>query len=147
MLPRLYLLIVLCLSPVLVLAEAAGESVDNADTPVNAADELRPEREKEVEKAIFKPSLEGKIYGSIRLHYRSTDQGSIFGDAGSHLGADGVFQSRAYMDFLPETWNVEPFNLSVQLQSGQPIPRLEGVKYQNAIGLSTVLELSVLVPT
>jgi predicted porin len=37
---------------------------------------------------------------------------------------------------------VEPFNLNVQLQSGQPIPRVEGVRYQNAIGLSTVLELS-----
>ena len=311
MLPRLYLLIVLYLSPVLAWAEAAGDAVDNADTPVNVADqpaaeqeetrrqvasegedpqaqttierqekaeelaeqedekkqapvdgarlekareavlaeedEPRSEREKKVEKAIFKPSLEGKIYGSIRLHYRSTDQGSIFGDAGSRLGAeggwrtrpdawlyarieagfnvldeldqllspggssgegeqgdsvftrlysigietpglvasvgknwstyyrvanftdrfdsagsdgvgtfnastdggatgtgraDGVFQSRAYMDFLPESWNVEPFNLNVQLQSGQPIPRVEGVKYQNAIGLSTVLELS-----
>jgi predicted porin len=311
MLPRLHLFIVFCLSPVLALAEVAGDAADKVDMPVNAAkrleqeqqetrrqvvsegedpqaqttierqveaeeqiqqeyekkeapvdgeqlekvreavqaeeDEPRPEREKEVQKVVFKPSLEGKIYGSIRLHYRSTDQGSIFGDAGSRLGAeggwrtrpdawlyarieagfnvldeldqllspggssgegeqgdsvfprlytigietpslvasigknwstyyrvanftdrfdsagsdglgtfnantdggatgtgraDGVFQSRAYMDFLPETWNVEPFNLNVQLQSGQPIPGVEGVKYQNAIGLSTVLELS-----
>ena len=229
-------------------APVAEEQLDKVREAVQAEeDEPRPEREKEVQKVVFEPALEGKIYGSIRLHYRSTDQGSIFGDAGSRLGAeggwrtrpdawlyarieagfnvldeldqllspggssgegeqgdsvfprlytigietpalvasigknwstyyrvanftdrfdsagsdalgtfnantdggatgtgraDGVFQSRAYMDFLPETWNVEPFNLNVQLQSGQPIPRVEGVKYQNAIGLSTVLELS-----
>ena len=61
-------------------------------------DEPRPEREKEVQKVVFEPALEGKIYGSIRLHYRSTDQGSIFGDAGSRLGAEGGWRTR------PDAW-------------------------------------------
>jgi len=56
--------------------------------------------------------------------------------------ADGVLQTRAFIDFLPETWKVKPFNLNIQLQSDQPIPRVDGVNYQNAIGLSAVLESS-----
>ena len=44
MLPRLYLLIVFCLSPVPALAEADGDFVDNTDTPVNAANQLEEEQ-------------------------------------------------------------------------------------------------------
>jgi predicted porin len=46
------------------------------------------------------------------------------------------------MDFLPVTWDVKPFNLNVQLQNGQPVPRVDGVHYQNAIGLSAVFEMT-----
>ncbi len=207
--------------------------------------EPRFEREDEVTKPVVKEPFKGDIYGSIRLHYRTTDAGSIFGDAGSRIGAEAewnarpdawvyaraeagfnlldeidqflspggssgegergdsvfarlysvgvetpvlsasygkswstyyrianftdrfdsagssavgtfnantdggatgtgrannVLQTRAYIDFLPETWKVKPFNLNIQLQSDQPIPRVDGVNYQNAIGLSAVLE-------
>ena len=44
MLPRLYLLIVFCLSPVPALAEVDGDFVDNTDTPVNAANQLEEEQ-------------------------------------------------------------------------------------------------------
>ena len=322
MLPRLHLLIVLCLSPLTALAEAADVSVvesagpavvsppsgqpaeeqeetrqrvmseeedpqvqksfdrreeaeeyeqqqqaqereqavetqpDAADTAASkkARDEVRSEEQEPriepMEKTldgIVEDPLDGKIYGSIRLHYRATDQGTILGDAGSRIGVEGewrtrpdawmyiraeagfnvldeldaflspggsggeseqgdsvfprlytlgietqqfvasfgktwstyyrianftdrfdsagssgvgtfnantdggatgtgradqVFQTRAFMDFLPVTWDVEPFNLNIQLQNGQPIPRVEGVNYQNAIGLSAVFESS-----
>jgi len=203
------------------------------------------EREQEVKKPVVEEPLKGDVYGSIRLHYRTTDAGSIIGDAGSRIGAegewratedtwvyarveagfnlldeidqllspgggagegsqgdsifarlysvgiatpvvvadfgkswssyykisnftdrfdsvgssavgtfnantdggatgtgraDGVLQTRAYIDFLPEAWKVKPFNLNIQLQSDQPIPRVDGENYQNAIGLSAVLE-------
>jgi len=203
------------------------------------------DREQVVKKPVVKEPLKGDIYGSIRLHYRSIDAGSIFGDAGSRIGAegewrttpdtwvyarveagfnlldeldtlltpgggagegdqgesvfarlytvgietpvvvagfgknwssyykisnftdrfdsvgssavgtfnadtdggatgtgraDGVLQTRAYIDFLPEAWKVKPFNLNIQLQSDQPIPGVDGENYQNALGLSAVME-------
>jgi hypothetical protein len=217
------------------------------ETVRSEEEEPRIEAREDILDGIVEDPLSGKIYGSIRLHYRATDQGSIFGDAGSRVGAEGewrtrpdawmyvrleagfnlldeldtlvspggsagesqqgdsvfprlytvgietqqfvasfgknwstyyrvanytdrfdstgssavgtfnantdggatgtgradqVFQTRAYMDFLPVTWDVEPFNLNVQLQNGQPIPRVEGKYYQNAIGLSAVFESS-----
>lgn len=54
--------------------------------------------------------------------------------------ADSVLQTLAYIDFMPEKWKVNPFNLNIQLQSGQPIPGVEGVNYQYAFGLSAVLD-------
>lgn len=209
--------------------------------------EPRIEAREDILDGIVEDPLSGKIYGSIRLHYRAADPGSIFGDAGSRIGAEGewrtrpdawmyvrleagfnlldeldvllspggsggeseqgdsvfprlytlgietpqfvasygknwstyyrvanftdrfdstgssavgtfnantdggatgtgradrVFQTRAFMDFLPVTWDVQPFNLNVQLQNGQPVPRVEGVNYSNAIGLSAVFELT-----
>ena len=217
------------------------------ETVRSEEEEPRIETREDILDGIVEDPLSGKIYGSIRLHYRATDQGSIYGDAGSRIGAEGewrtrpdawmyvrleagfnlldeldtllspgggagesqqgdsvfprlytvgietqqfvasfgknwstyyrvanftdrfdstgsaavgtfnantdggatgtgradqVFQTRAYMDFLPVTWDVEPFNLNVQLQNGQPIPRVEGKYYQNAIGLSAVFESS-----
>jgi len=306
MLPRLYLLIGLCLSPFVALAEAADGDVEQqvtleqeearrtvlseeedpqaqqsserredvedfvqqkleqeidaetppvaaqAGTPGKARGEVRSEEEEpriepieDVLDGVVEDPLNGKIYGSVRLHYRATDAGSIIGDSGSRFGvegewrtrpdawmyvrleagfnlldeldallspggssgeseqgdsvfprlytlgietqqfvasfgktwstyyrvanftdrfdstgssgvgtfnantdggatgtgrADAVFQTRAFMDFLPVTWDVKPFNLNIQLQNGQPIPRVEGVSYQNAIGLSAVFE-------
>jgi len=54
--------------------------------------------------------------------------------------ADSVLQSLVYIDFTPEKWQVNPFNLNIQFQSGQPIPGVEGVNYQYAFGLSAVLD-------
>ncbi len=54
--------------------------------------------------------------------------------------ADNVLQTLAFIDFLPETWQVEPFNMNIQLQGGQPIPGVEGVDYKYAFGLSAVLD-------
>lgn len=217
------------------------------ETVRSEEEEPRIEAREDILDGIVEDPLSGKIYGSIRLHYRATDQGSIFGDAGSRIGAEGewrtrpdawmyvrfeagfnlldeldallspggsggeseqgdsvfprlytvgietqqfvasygktwstyyrvanytdrfdstgssavgtfnantdggatgtgradqVFQTRAFMDFLPVTWDVQPFNLNIQLQNGQPIPRVDGKYYQNAIGLSAVFESS-----
>lgn len=54
--------------------------------------------------------------------------------------ADQVLQTQAYIDFLPERSKVNPFNLNIQLQKGQPIPGVDGVNYQYSIGLSAVLD-------
>ena len=54
--------------------------------------------------------------------------------------ADQVLQTQAYIDFLPQQWKVNPFNLNIQLQSGQPIPGVEGVEYRYAFGLSAVID-------
>ena len=208
-------------------------------------EEPRIEREEVVEKTVAEEPYAGKIYGSLRLRYRSTDAGSIFGDAGSRVGlegeyrtgqdswvfarveagfnlldeldtllspgggggesqqgdslfprlyavgidtpvvlasfgkswstyykianftdrfdsagssavgtfnantdggatgtgrADSVLQTLAFIDFMPEKWKVNPFNLNIQFQSGQPIPNVDGVNYQYAFGLSAVLD-------
>ena len=312
MLPRLYLLIVLCLSSAVTLAEVSSGAADPVSKPVEVAESgdqvsaeqeearqqviseeedpqaqrtiqhqeefkeaveqreiMQPETEQpakpgsareevrsegeeprfEREPTVAQPEIEqrfkGKVYGSIRLRYRSIDAGSLFGDAGSRVGlegewhatpesyvygrleaginlldeldqlfspggsagegeigqslfprlynigietpvivasfgkswstyykisnftdrfdsagssavgtfnantdggatgtgrADSVLQTLAFIDFLPERWNVNPFNLNIQLQSGQPIPGVEGVDYQYAFGLSAVLD-------
>ena len=208
-------------------------------------EEPRFEREIKDEQLYVKEPFDGDIYGSLRLRYRSTDSGSIFGDAGSRAGfegeyrtgedswayvrveagfnildeldtllnpggsagesqqgdtlfprlylvgietpvivasygknwstyykianftdrfdsaggnasgtynantdggatgtgrAEGVLQSLAYIDFMPEKWKTNPFNLNIQFQSSQPIPGIEGVSYQYAFGLSAVLD-------
>lgn len=54
--------------------------------------------------------------------------------------ADSVLQSLVYIDFMPQKWKVNPFNLNIQIQSGQPIPGIEGVNYQYSFGLSAVLD-------
>jgi len=54
--------------------------------------------------------------------------------------SDNVLQTRVFIDFMPTRWKLKPFNLNIQLQSDQPVPGLEGVNYQNAIGLSAVFE-------
>ena len=54
--------------------------------------------------------------------------------------ADQVLQSLAFIDFLPKTWKVNPFNLNIQFQKGQSIPRVDGGQYQYAFGLSAVLD-------
>jgi len=230
------------------LMEQAAEADAGSDTTreevKSEEEEPRFEREEVAKPAIEEP-FSGKIYGSIRLRYRLTDAGSIFGDSGSRAGlegdwrvaqdswvyarleagfnvldefdqlfspggssgegqqgeslfprlytigietpvivasfgkswssyykisnftdrfdsagssgvgtfnantdggatgtgrADSVLQSLAYIDFMPEKSKVNPFNLNIQLQSGQPIPGVEGVNYQYAFGLSAVLD-------
>jgi predicted porin len=54
--------------------------------------------------------------------------------------ADQVLQTRVFVDYLPETSRVKPFNLNIQLQRDQPIPGVDGAYYSNTIGLSAVLE-------
>jgi predicted porin len=54
--------------------------------------------------------------------------------------AEGVLQSLVFVDFMPKKWKVNPFNLNIQLQSSQPIPGVDGVKYEYAFGLSAVLD-------
>lgn len=222
----------------------AGSDVSRKEVK-SEEEEPRFEREKEVPKPEVKEPFKGNIYGSIRLRYRSTDAGSILGDAGSRVGlegdlrvaqdswvyarleagfnvldeldqllspggssgesqagetlfprlysigietpvivasfgkswssyykisnftdrfdsagssavgtfnantdggatgtgrADSVLQTLAYIDFMPEKWKVNPFNLNIQLQSGQPIPGVEGVNYRYAFGMSAVLD-------
>ena len=224
----------------------ADEQLEKAREEVlSEAEEPRIEREEVVEKTVAEEPYTGKVYGSLRLRYRSTDEGSIFGDAGSRVGlegeyridqqswvyarveagfnlldeldtllspgggagesqqgeslfprlytvgidtpavvasygkswstyykisnftdrfdsagssavgtfnantdggatgtgrADRVLQTLAFIDFLPQKWKQKPFNLNIQLQSGQPIPGVDGVDYQYAFGLSAVLD-------
>lgn len=232
--------------------EEVKEQASKIDTgSEEARDEVKSEAEEpalkreEAELTYIKDRFTGRIYGSIRLRYRSTGEGSILGDAGSRAGleggwqvakdswayarleagfnvldeldtllspgggsgesqqgesifprlytvgietpvvvasfgkswstyykisnftdrfdsagssavgtfnantdggatgtgrADSVLQSLAYIDFMPEKWQVNPFNLNIQFQSGQPIPGVEGVNYQYAFGLSAVLD-------
>ena len=231
----------------------AGEPVRSQDEGSDTArEEVQSEAEApplKREEAVTIPDQEklftGKIYGSLRLRYRETDAGGLFGDAGSRVGAEGeyrasqdswvyarvelgfnlldeldqlfspsgssgesqqgeslfprlytigvetplivasygkswstyykisnftdrfdangssavgtfnaqtdggatgtgradqVLQTLAYIDFLPAGWKVNPFNLNIQVQSGQPIPGVEGENYQYAFGLSAVLD-------
>ena len=224
----------------------ADKEIEQAREEVKSEEEEpRIEREEIVEKTVSEQPYSGKVYGSVRLRYRSTDAGGIFGDAGSRLGlegeyriaqdswvyarveagfnlldeldtllspggsggeseqgdslfprlytvgidtpvvvasfgkswstyykianftdrfdsagssavgtfnantdggatgtgrADSVLQTLAFIDFMPERWQVNPFNLNIQVQSGQPIPGVEGVDYQYAFGLSAVLD-------
>ena len=53
--------------------------------------------------------------------------------------ADGVLQSRLFIDFFPDRWGIKPFNLNVQLQNKQPIPHTDS-RYGTAAGLSAILE-------
>ena len=45
------------------------------------------------------------------------------------------------VDFLPDNWQMKPFNLNMQFQHGEPIPDVEGVDYGTAFGVSAVLQL------
>ena len=229
--------------------EQATEAKPASDTPrkevESEGEEPRFEREREITEPVTRERFDGRIYGSVRLRYRSTDVGSVLGDAGSRAGlegdlkiardswvsgrvevgfnlldeidtllspgggsgeseqgdslfprlysvgietpvvvasygkswstyykisnftdrfdsagssavgtfnantdggatgtgrADSVLQTLAYIDFMPEKSKINPFNLNIQLQSGQPIPGVEGVNYQYAFGLSAVLD-------
>lgn len=53
--------------------------------------------------------------------------------------AESALQTRLLVDFLPKRWGIEPFNLNIQLQDGQPIPNLQGERYGLGLGLSAVL--------
>jgi len=227
------------------VSEADAEMEQAREEVLSEAEEPRIEREQVVDKTVAEQPYAGKIYGSLRLRYRSTDVGGIFGDAGSRVGLEGeyridqsswvyarveagfnlldeldtllspgggggesqqgdslfprlytvgidtpvivasygkswstyykisnftdrfdsagssavgtfnantdggatgtgransVLQTLAFVDFLPEKWRLKPFNLNIQLQGGQPIPGVDGVDYQYAFGLSTVLD-------
>ena len=224
----------------------ADQELEKAREEVSSeAEEPKIQREEVVEKTVAERPYSGKVYGSIRLRYRSTDAGTVLGDAGSRVGlegkyrtdeqswvyaraeagfnvldeldtllspgggggesqqgdslfprlytvgidtpavvasygkswstyykianftdrfdsagsdavgtfnagtdggatgtgrADQVFQTLAFIDFLPEKWRLNPFNLNIQFQKGQPIPGVDGVEYRYAFGLSAVLD-------
>ena len=53
--------------------------------------------------------------------------------------ADKVLQTRWFIDFFPDSWNIKPFNLNLQVQHGEPIPAIENVYYGTAYGISAIL--------
>lgn len=55
--------------------------------------------------------------------------------------ADRVLQTRLLIDLFPDDWWIKPFNLNVQVQHGEPVPKLDGVDYGTAFGLSAILQL------
>lgn len=57
------------------------------------AEEPGIDREDVVEKTAAEQPYSGRIYGSLRLRYRSTDEGGIFGDAGSRIGLEGEYRT------------------------------------------------------
>lgn len=67
------------------------------------------------------------------------------GTDGGYTGtgrAEQAIQTRVHLDVLPKLLGFEPFSLNVQLQSGEPIPDVQGAHYGRAIGLSALLATS-----
>jgi len=94
----------------------------------------------------------GKNWSAYYKIAGMTDRFSIFG--GSAVGvynaftdggstgtgrADDVLQARIYTSSL-KAFRIKPFNLNVQYQHGQPIPKVEGKNYGKAYGASAWLE-------
>ncbi len=54
--------------------------------------------------------------------------------------ADGVLQTRGLVNIFKPISALKPLNLNLQIQHGQPIPKVEDKNYKTTIGLSSVLE-------
>lgn len=50
-----------------------------------------------------------------------------------------VLQTRWFIDFFPDTWDIKSFNLNLQVQHGEPIPDIENAYYGTAYGISAIL--------
>ena len=75
-------------------ATEAEADIDQAREEVKSEEEEpRIDREVITEKPAVAEPYEGRIYGSIRLRYRSTEDGSLLGDAGSRLGLEGEYRT------------------------------------------------------
>jgi len=94
----------------------------------------------------------GKNWSAYYKIAGMTDRFSIFGGSaagvynaftdGGATGtgrADDVLQARVYTSAL-RALRIKPFNLNVQYQNGQPIPRVEGRHYGKSYGVSAWLE-------
>ncbi len=96
----------------------------------------------------------GKDWSAYYRIAGMTDRFAIFGGSASGVynagtvgeatgtgRADDVLKARIYVD---SNWDwlslFKPFNLNLQYQQPQPIPLVEGVKYDNGIGASAMLE-------
>jgi predicted porin len=76
------------------LAPAVEAKKEKARGEVESeGEEPRIEREEVVEKTVVEQPYSGRIYGSLRLRYRSTAEGSILGDAGSRIGLEGEYRT------------------------------------------------------
>jgi predicted porin len=97
--------------------------------------------------AFESDSFNAKLGKSWSVYYQvagAADRFSIFGGSAAgvyNAGTDGgdtgtgrandAFQSQIYLD--TERWSsIRPFNLNLQVQKNQPIPRVEGRKYSSA---------------
>ena len=54
--------------------------------------------------------------------------------------ADGVIQTRGLVNAFKPISVLKPLNLNLQIQHGQPIPKVQDKNYKTTIGLSSVLE-------
>jgi predicted porin len=54
--------------------------------------------------------------------------------------ADSVLQTRGLVNLIKSVSVLKPLNLNLQIQHGQPIPKVDGFNYKTAVGLSSVLE-------
>lgn len=54
--------------------------------------------------------------------------------------ADDVLQARVYVDDKKWLGNFKPFNINMQVQRSQPIPRVDGESYDYGVGASAWLE-------
>jgi predicted porin len=54
--------------------------------------------------------------------------------------ADSVLQTRLTVDWFPESLNLKPFDMNVQLQYDRKIPNVEGGRYGVALGMSSVFK-------
>lgn len=84
--------------------------------------------------ASFTDRFEG-TGGNASGTYNAGSDGGLTGTG----RADGVVQSRFFIDYFPDKWGIKPFNLNVQLQNHQPIPQTDS-SYGTTAGLSAILE-------
>jgi hypothetical protein len=106
----------LCLAPITLYAEDTRAQTDDStgklaekflvteevrDRELGAEEDPMARQQSEYietpEEAIAQPD-ELRLYGSLRIRYRDTDAGSLWGDGGSRFGVSGRWQ------FKPETW-------------------------------------------
>ena len=80
-------------------APQVDEGQDKAREQVTSEDEEpRFEREAEITEPVAKERFGGDVYGSIRLRYRTSDEGSLVGDSGSRIGLEGEYRTG------PDSW-------------------------------------------
>jgi len=55
--------------------------------------------------------------------------------------ADNVFQTRWLADVYSGKWRLKPSMVNLQIQHGEPIPRVDGAHYGTAVGVSGIVNL------
>jgi predicted porin len=140
-------------------AEIGFNILDTVDNVLGASDRLRDDGSASARLlygGVQTPSTTltlGKNWSSYYQVSGITDRFEVFGsDASGTFNAltdggasgtgraDNVLQGRFSIDSLPESWQLKPFKLNVQLQRGKSIPLVDGAEYSHSLGISALLE-------